>query len=164
MGLTGSHRCEHPDNTRHAPVVPLLAELVSEQHHADLMATPGEKYRLIRNNGLRLDLHPPSRVQQTGNHHHRRRRKNLTEDLTMCATYGVPVGGIDHVDPGSNHVFTGSTEGADGLENDLEATLRLLVRVTRHRFTIGPDGSRSRNNNATAVPHRARKSDKTLIG
>jgi hypothetical protein len=113
--------------------------------------------------GLGFDLDPPAGIEKTLHHNQGSRRINVTEELTMGATDGIPIGRVDRVNSGPNHVFTRPTEGLDRLEDDLEASCGLHVGVTLDRFAVTVEGRRSGDRDVRSPAYGTRKAEQALV-
>ena len=117
--------------------------LVSESRTAQFPPEFLDGNGLSEDFGLGLDLDPPAGIKKTLHYNKGCGRIDVTEELAVSPTDRIPIGRVDRVHSCPNHVFTRPTEGLDRLENDLEASCGLHVRVTRDRFAVAVDGRRS---------------------
>lgn len=78
----------------------------------------------------------------------------------MCAPDRLPIGGGDDERACANNVFGPRSELAQRIQDDLQAALRLLVRIVRFEA----DRSSSAHEDVPAVPHGARVTDRSGEG
>lgn len=93
--------------------------------------------------GIGLDLDPPAGIEKPLHHDKGCSWINVAEELAVSSTDCIPIGGVNRVHSGPNHVFTRPTKGLDRLENDLEASCGLHVGITLDRFAVAVDWRRS---------------------
>src|SRR6478672_2702434 len=104
---------------------------------------------------VRLDLDLPRGVEHPRDDEHRRRREDRTEQLAVRTSDRLPIGRIDEVDASPDDVLGPRAELTQCVHDDLEATLRLFVRIVR----IETDGSRSGDIDVSPVAHGAGVAD-----
>ena len=93
--------------------------------------------------GFGLDLDPPTGIEKTLYHNQGCRRIDIAKELAVGTTNGIPIGGVDDVHSGPNHIFTRPTKGFDRLEDDLETPCGLHVGITLDNFAVAVEGRRS---------------------
>src|SRR5581483_5949126 len=85
----------------------------------------------------------------------RRGRPQLAEDLAVRASDRLPVRRVRDEDAGADDVLRSGVELAESGDDDLEAALRLLVRVGG----VAADRRRPRDVDVPSVAHGARVAD-----
>ncbi len=113
--------------------------------------------------GLGLQLHLPSRIQQSGHHHHGRGRPDVAEHLAVHASDLRPVLRIDQVGPRPHDVLASGAERPERIEHDLEAASHLDGDV-RVDVAAGPDGRGAGDQDPVSGTHRPAESDRRLEG
>src|SRR5581483_9923948 len=83
------------------------------------------------------------------------RRLDVGENLAVRTSHRLPVARIDEVDARPHHVLWLCADLGEGTGDDLEAPLRLLVRIARAR----PDRRRAGDVDVPAVADGARVAD-----
>jgi hypothetical protein len=92
---------------------------------------------------LRLDLHPPARIEQASDKDHRARRTDLAEDLPVDAPDRLPIVSVDEVRARSDDVSRTRTESS-------VSAARMIARHRRAWFA--GSGSHDPSGQTGAVP------------
>src|SRR4051794_20679340 len=124
-----------------------------------LTAVRRTRRRSFRDEGLGLELDLPARVEQAGDDEERARRAHGAEDLAVGAADFLPVVRLGEVGPRADDVLGPRPDVGQGGDDDLEAPLRLLVRVDGRLALAGHDRRRARDVDVRPDPHGPRVAD-----
>src|SRR5207248_9593503 len=110
--------------------------------------------RASGNDSVRLDLDQPARVEEIADDDHRRGWTDVGEDLAVGSADLRPVLGPFQVDARTHDVLRGRAELRQRREDDLEAPLRLAVRVGRRISAVRHDRCRPGHRDEIAYTYR----------
>ncbi|HSK21835.1 MAG TPA: hypothetical protein VK906_01600 [Egicoccus sp.] len=117
---------------------------------------------MLGEDGVRLDLDRPPRVDERGDHHHRRGGPHVPERVRMRAADGVGhLGGRD-VHAGADHVVEAGAGFGERGGDDLEAAARLLLGI-RVTAAVGPHRPGPGHVNVVADAEGAAEPDRGLV-
>src|SRR3990170_8172112 len=89
----------------------------------------GATRRLLRDDGLRLNLHEDFRADQSADLDQRRCGAHVPEEVRVGPPHPLPVVDVRHVRPRADDVFEASARGAQGLLDVPDGLHGLRVRV-----------------------------------
>ena len=120
--------------------------------------------RILRNDGISLDLDQPPRIDQAAHLHNGARRPDLSEELPVDDRDGLPILNTrkEHTSP--EHVGKVCACLLKCFPDDLETPPRLHSWITRaNRSSVWRDRGRARDRDDAAFAHGTRKANLRLV-
>src|SRR3990170_5189371 len=117
----------------------------------------------MRYDGVDLDFHQPVWTDEARHLQHARGRADVAEELAMHAAHRLPMGNVDEISPGADHILEARARIVQRLLDDLEDGAGLRRGIADRNPLAARAGGGSPPGDDIAGAHRSGEADDRLI-